>query len=112
MNKIKIFIEKYIVSFIALLLNILLWLWLLIFIRPTGEGQILHYNIYFGIDQIGLGIKLYLMPLFGLIVIAVNLLFTMARMAARRLSMYAAWLSLIVQLLLIISLLFLIINHY
>ncbi len=105
-------IKKYSISFIALLLNIFLWLWLLLFIKPTGESQVLHYNIYFGIDQLGTGFKLYLMPLFGLVIIAANLLLTMSKLAGRRLALYASWVSVSIQVLLIISLLFLVINHY
>ena len=112
MSKIMNQVKKYIVNFAALIFNILLWLWLVIFIQPTGESQVLHYNIYFGIDHIGSGLKLYLLPLFGLIIIAINLLFNLAKGVNKQLSIYAAWLSVIVQLFLIISLLFLIINYY
>jgi len=112
MNNIVKYIRRYLVSFIALLTNILLWLWLIVYIQPSTDNLVLHYNIYFGIDQLGSGLKLYLMPLFGLIILAINLLFVLSDQADKRLANYSSWVSLIVQVLLIISLLLLVINHY
>ncbi|MFW0862297.1 MAG: hypothetical protein ACKKL6_01810 [Candidatus Komeilibacteria bacterium] len=112
MNNIIKHIRRYLVSFIALIVNILLWLWLVIYIQPSTDSLVLHYNIYFGIDQLGSGLKLYLMPLFGLIILAINLLLVLSGQADKKLANYSSWISLIVQVLLIVSLLLLVINYF
>jgi hypothetical protein len=105
-------LKRFIIIILALLVNFLIWAYLYFIVQPTAESYTLHYNIYFGIDQIGSGIKLYLMPLFGLIVIGFNSLISLSKMATKRLAMYVDISSLVVQLLLITSLILLIINHY
>ena len=112
MTKMILIIKRFIVFVAAFLLNILLWSWLFFFIKPTGDSQVLHYNIYFGIDQIGPGIKLYLLPIFGLLVIGINLLLSISKHATKRLIIYASWLALCIQIFLGISLVLLIINHF
>jgi len=105
-------IRKYGISIVALIFNVLMWLWLIVYIKPTGESHVLHYNIYFGIDQIGPGIKLFLFPLFGLIILVINILFTLTKNINYKLIVYSSLISLLSQILLIVSILLLIINHY
>lgn len=60
---------------IAILLNLLAWIFAIIIHRSIGEElAILHYNITFGIDRIGDVRNLYLLPLSGLAIIIANLL--------------------------------------
>lgn len=62
----------------SILLNIVNWG--LIYYRFTRflagqtESIILHYNIYFGIDEIGNWTNIYYLPLIGIIILSVNLL--------------------------------------
>ncbi len=98
---------------IAGLANLLIWLWLGLVIRPTGESVPLHYNIYFGIDKIGNSYQLYWLPLFGLIIILFNLLLgSLIAVANRSAERYLAWLSLFCQVGLGLALFLLIINHF
>lgn len=59
---------------IALVVNLIIWLWLLINFPPTGDTVFLHYNMLFGVDLIGTWWKLLFMPLSGLGIILVNTL--------------------------------------
>lgn len=52
--------------------NAALWLLLLLAVRPSAEPVTLHYTIYFGVDRVGAWYQLFLVPLAGLIVLAVN----------------------------------------
>ena len=66
------------INFIAsLLINVFTWfiLWykLHAFAYSTEYGQIyLHYNIYFGIDNIGFWTEAFIIPLLGLFIIIFN----------------------------------------
>ncbi|TSC77154.1 MAG: Uncharacterized protein G01um101431_337 [Parcubacteria group bacterium Gr01-1014_31] len=53
-------------------LNALVWLYVLLRVRPHAEPIILHYTLYFGIDRVGEWYRAYLLPLAGSIVIALN----------------------------------------
>lgn len=53
-------------------MNGILWLLLLFAVRPSAETVTLHYTIYFGVDRVGAWYQLFLVPLAGLIVFAVN----------------------------------------
>ncbi len=54
-----------------ILLNIAIWLNLLR-IKPISGLIPLHYNIYFGVDYIGVWRQIFLLPLFGLGIIILN----------------------------------------
>ena len=58
----------------ALLINLVLWLILLFSFWQTSDYIILGYNIYFGISAFGPWYQILLLPLIGLIIIAVNFL--------------------------------------
>ena len=57
---------------IALAINIFLWLALLLQFGRADDFIILRYNIYFGISSLGQWYKILFIPLTGLIVLAVN----------------------------------------
>lgn len=52
-------------------------LWLILFqrVEVTSDPIPLHYDIYFGINLIGPWYKMYFLPLFGIIIFTVNVLF-------------------------------------
>lgn len=59
---------------VALVLNILEWAFVF-FIKSradTGSLLILHYNVNFGVDLIGEPSRLIIVPLLGLVIIAIN----------------------------------------
>jgi len=107
------FKKIYLVYVFACLFNISIWLWLWFYIRPVGNSLPLHYNIYFGIDEIGNGYELYFLPLLGLIIILFNLLLgSLIEQTNRLATRYLAWLSLVCQLGLGLALFLLIINYF
>lgn len=57
----------------ALCLNIAVWVWLLIEIRPQTEPVFLHYNILFGVDYVGGWWQVLYLPISGLTIIIVNM---------------------------------------
>lgn len=62
---------------VSLVLNVILWGALYFKLQPysylSDSGQItLHYNIYFGIDNIGPWYQALVLPIFGLIIIIFN----------------------------------------
>lgn len=56
-------------SFLA---NVINWLILIIFVRPTVSTIILHYNVYFGVDAMGYWKWVYLLPGIGLFLLLIN----------------------------------------
>lgn len=56
----------------SILVNILTWLSIIFQIRPQDEPIFLHYNILFGVDYIGDGWQIFLLPVMGLIIVLVN----------------------------------------
>lgn len=64
-----------IINFIfSVVINILLWVFLIYRIQPQEEPIFLHYNIYFGIDLIGEWYRIYIIPALGSVIIFINLL--------------------------------------
>lgn len=55
-----------------LVLNFTIWGWLIWHIQPQQDPIFLHYNILFGVGQLGPWWKLYLIPVLGLIIGFVN----------------------------------------
>lgn len=106
-------LKPYLTFAVSLLANVLIWLWLYFFIKPAGDSVPLHYNIYFGIDEIGKGIKLYLQPLFGLIIILINILLaSFVFKTNKKIVYYLGYLSIICQLGFAMALFLLIINYF
>lgn len=71
----KLYIRKVPVIVIigaALALNLFSWAWLLFQIPHNSEQVFLHYNILFGVDQIGEPRQVYTASLVGLSIIAIN----------------------------------------
>jgi len=57
----------------SLVLNIILWL-SAFFLFPSSDAAVLHYSVGIGIDFIGAGRQIYLLPIIGLIVLIGNTL--------------------------------------
>lgn len=57
---------------LSLIINIALWVFLKIFIKPGPVPLTLHYTIYFGPDLLGEAWQVFSIPLVGLMVILVN----------------------------------------
>ncbi len=59
--------------FLALALNVILWLALALNFRPSTEYIILHFNIYFGFSALGPWYSVFLLPFLGLLTASVNI---------------------------------------
>ena len=59
----------------SFILNLLLWIIIILFIKPTNELLPLHYTIYFGIDRLGRWHEILFIPVFGSVVFFVNSFF-------------------------------------
>ncbi len=93
---------------LALLVNIITWLIIYTQIRPSSEVVPLHYGIFYGTDLIGKGYYIYLIPLAGLAILALNHYFyrkilVKEPLAAKSLIVIA----LVVQLLILLAVIFL-----
>lgn len=58
-----------ILNFVA---NISNWIILFIFMNKVDGDVILHYNVYFGVDNIGSWKKSFIMPFIGIIIFSLN----------------------------------------
>ncbi len=56
----------------SILLNLGCWGVLLFFVRPVDFPIILHYNVYFGVDIIGIWWQAYFFPLISLAIMLIN----------------------------------------
>jgi len=100
-------------ALMALLINITLWISVYVFVEPTELNIVLHYNIYFGIDEMGSWKKTYLFPAVALGLFFCNIflsrfLYYRERLASYLLSMAA----LIIQLVVGVGLLSIIMINY
>lgn len=125
-NKVEISLKEFIkndkIIQITFLLSILFNIinWGLIYYRFTrflaGQTEliILHYNIYFGIDEIGNWTNIYYLPVIGIIILLVNLLCGYLLYKKDKLiSYFFMFSSFIAQILLILSTFFIIaVNQY
>jgi len=58
---------------LAVLANAALWVALLRTVMPTDSPIILHYNIYFGVDEVGNWKSLFFMPTLAAVLLFLNL---------------------------------------
>lgn len=56
----------------SFLFNILNWIFISIFINHLDGDIILHYNVYFGVDSLGDWRRVFILPIIGLILLALN----------------------------------------
>lgn len=62
-----------IVFLVSLTLNLVLWLLLYFYVKPSDFPMPLHYSIYFGIDVIDFWYKAFVIPLIGIILMVLNI---------------------------------------
>lgn len=67
-------INFYLPLILSLLMNALIWLFLLWRLPATTNWIPLHFNTYFGIDWIGPWIQIFIYPVIGFLVIIINLI--------------------------------------
>ncbi len=73
---------------VSVSLNIAIWL-LAFFLFPASDAAVLHYSIGIGIDFIGSGRQIYLLPVIGLVVLVGN---TLLGVVVKRTDLRSAWL--------------------
>lgn len=69
----KIILINLIVSLVILVALLFLFMYKFFAFRSGDEQLFLHYNIYFGIDWMGIWYKIFVYPLVGLAVYIINL---------------------------------------
>ncbi len=73
MNKLLSFFNKVLFLLgLGFVFNIISWLIIVTQIKPTSEVLPLHYNIFYGLDQVGKGYYIYGIPLVGLVILILN----------------------------------------
>lgn len=73
----KLYIKKWPIAIfgsLAALANLFSWAWITLQIPDMGGQMFLHYNVLFGVDYIGEGWRMFLIPLLGLIIFVVNMI--------------------------------------
>jgi len=96
-----------------IIINLLIWIFLIWQIKPTNEPIPLSYNIYFGIDYLGDWQNIFLGPLIGLIIIFLNyFLAYLIFLKNKFLSYWLIFTSLIIQIFILTFYILLIINFY
>jgi hypothetical protein len=55
-----------------LILNVANWIILIVFINRVDGGIILHYNVYFGVDDIGNWKQAFILPAIGILLFSLN----------------------------------------
>jgi hypothetical protein len=100
--------------FLTALFNLVDWVLLKIFLRSGEKLIILHYNVYFGVDSLGVSRGAYLLPSIGLIVLILNFILSFYFYVQKeRIASYILLLTaLMVQLSLLISVVSVIIINY
>lgn len=97
---------------LVLIINLMAWLLLIVNFWQRNEYIILGYNIYFGISDLGIWYKIYLLPLIGLVVAIVNFLLALYfYLPARVLSYFLSFTASIVNLIMLTASLLLIYSN-
>ena len=105
--------EFYLPFMASLFINGLIWLMIVWRLPATSTWIPLHFSSYVGIDWIGTWIKITYYPGISLLVIALNIfLAALEYNKNRRLALWLVWTGLIIQIFILISLTFLIINYF
>lgn len=98
---------------ITLILNLLIWCFLIKLIPISSSWIPLHANVYFGIDWLGPWIYIFIYPALALIFALINFILAMELQAYNLfLSRLILWISLIIQLIVTLGLVFLIISNF
>jgi hypothetical protein len=76
MSNYPLFYEKlrqvWLQNAVALLLNIITWLYIYMVIEPSEELVPLHYSVVYGADYVDKGYYIYILPLTGLVILFLN----------------------------------------
>jgi hypothetical protein len=99
---------------LAVFFNFVNWSILKFFLRPSGNSIILHYNVYFGVDSMGIPRESYELPLIGVIILLINVALSLYFYAKKeRIACYILLITaLMAQLSLLISVISVIIINY
>jgi hypothetical protein len=57
---------------LSLIANVINWIILAFLTHPVGSKVILHYNVYFGVDNMGGPEGVFMMPAIGLFIFLIN----------------------------------------
>ncbi len=88
----------------SLFINFIIWIYLIDNYINIDTPIILHYNLFFGVDLLGAYIKVFLLPVSGLVILLINAILGQAFYKSERLASYLlTFNALMVQILLLIS---------
>lgn len=93
----------YLPAIFVLIFQLFMWVYAVVYIRPTQEQIFLHYNVVFGVDLIGTWWKIFSAPFGGFLIFLVNFglswyCFGQDKILARFLTFVAAALNLFLAL--------------
>ncbi|OGI26347.1 MAG: hypothetical protein A3J76_04255 [Candidatus Moranbacteria bacterium RBG_13_45_13] len=90
---------------LAALVSLAMWVTIWMIVEPTDQLVIIHYNIYFGVDEIGNWKSIFLMPALSTAILFVNAVLSRFFYYKERLVSYLfAAMALLVQLLMAVGL--------
>jgi hypothetical protein len=99
--------------FLAILVNVGIWVALRFVVQATDQPIILHYNIYFGVDSIGDWRNVFIMPAVALLIFLVNLVLSRFFYYKERLvSHLFAGMGLLVQILMVVGVISILIINF
>ncbi len=96
--------NTYLSFLFSLCLNLICWIYLFLKIKPQENPIYLHYNIYSGVDLIGVWYWIFYLPTFGFLILLAN--FVISKFLYSRiiiLSYLTQWLTLFLQIVLLIA---------
>lgn len=104
----KCFAEIWFLWIVCLILNIITFFFIFFKIHPGSQNLALHYNVLVGVEWYGNGRNLYFIPGIGLAISAVNyILYRALKDNQFFLAELTAYVSLFVQIILLIAAMFL-----
>jgi hypothetical protein len=107
-NILEYFRKIWFLWLISLVLVIITFLWIFIKIHPGNSTLALHYDVLVGVEWYGKGKNLYFIPGIGLLISAVNFTFYKAlKNTESLLTFLSVFISICVQVILLISVIFL-----
>lgn len=92
---------------LALVINIITFLIIHYYIKPSRDSFVLHYNVIIGVDVLGKGTDLYRIPLIGVVLLVINVIVSkLVKSPGNFLGFLASVVSFSVSLILLVAVLF------
>lgn len=101
--------DKYILVFFLLsfVLNLFIWIYLPLAIRPTSQAVFLHYTVHFGVDLIDNWAQIFSLPFLGLFVLLANAVLAYFVFSFKHLSRLIMVATALIQVILVVAAIYL-----